>query len=316
MHPLWGVVRDYSLQRAGYHRRPRALPKGGESTVDRPLHANATTSPVGPNRGDFVTMLTRGWRHRMLIATLVQRDIVSRYRGSALGLLWTFITPLLMLGIYTFVFTEIFGMRWGGSGASKDFALMLFAGMLIFSFFAESVSRAPTLILNSPNLVKKIVFPLEIQAWVVIGSTLFQLMVNLLVLLGAFVVAKGLPPVTTALLPVLVVPLCLLCLGLVWYLSALGVFLRDIGQVVGLAVTATMFLSPLFYPVSSIPERFKPFFYLNPLTFLIDETRKILIAGTAPDWPNLAIFTLVMTLFSWTGFWFFQRTRAGFADVI
>lgn len=242
--------------------------------------------------------------------------MVARYRGSALGLFWSVLTPLLMLAIYTFVFTEIFRMRWGEAAGSRDFALMLFAGMLVFAFVSEVVSRAPSMVVGNPNLVKKIVFPLEIQAWVVVASGMFQLAVNFLVLMAAFMLVKGLPYWTVLWLPTLLAPLCLLGLGSVWLLSSLGVFVRDISQIVGLVITATMFLSPLFYPVTAIPEQYRIFFYLNPLTFLIEQARLILVLGSPPDWPRMALFTVAMLAFAWMGFWFFQRTRRGFADVL
>lgn len=264
-------------------------------------------------------MIQHAWKNRALIFTLTRRDIASRYRGSALGMLWSVLNPLLMLAIYTFVFSQVFRMRWGAEASSSpmDFALMLFAGMLGFTFFADSVNRAPGLILSTPNLVKKIVFPLEIQAFVVIGSGLFQALISLIVLLAAYVIAKGTAPHwTIVLLPITFLPLCLLVLGMTWILASLGVYLRDIGQLVGHLVTMTMFLSPLFYPVTAIPASFRRLFYLNPLTFLMGEIRKVLIIGQQPAWGALGVFTLGMFVFASAGFWWFQRTRRGFADVL
>lgn len=256
-------------------------------------------------------------RHRSLIATLVRRDIASRYRGSVLGVVWSLVNPLLMLVIYTFVFSTIFGMRWGAvSDNPLDFALMLFAGLLLFNFFAEAVNRAPGLVLGNPNLVKKLVFPLEIQAWVVVASGLFQAGISLLVLLGAIVAIRGEVPVTIVLLPLVFIPLTLVALGLVWFVSALAVFLRDIGQVVGHVVVMSMFLSPLFYPIAAIPERFRPLFYLNPLTLLIGEARKVSVLGEMPDWAGLGLYAGGSLVFAAVGFWFFQRLKPGFSDVL
>ncbi|GAA0701456.1 lipopolysaccharide transport system permease protein [Dyella sp. SG562] len=255
--------------------------------------------------------------HRALIASLIRRDIASRYRGSALGMAWAILNPLIMLLIYTFVFSQVFKMRWGGTATDpSEFALMLFAGMLVFNFFAECVNRAPGAVTATPNLVKKIVFPLETQAWVIAGSGLFQAAISLGILLLAHVVMKGVPPWTFVLIPLVFVPLVLLVLGVVWFLSALGVYLRDIGQLVGHLVMMTMFLSPLFYPVTAIPESFRSLFYLNPMTFLMGESRKVLILGTLPDWGMLGLFTLGGLLIASFGFWWFQRTRRGFADVL
>jgi len=255
--------------------------------------------------------------HRALIASLIRRDIASRYRGSALGMAWAILNPLIMLLIYTFVFSQVFKMRWGGAAADpSEFALMLFAGMLVFNFFAECVNRAPGAVTATPNLVKKIVFPLETQAWVIAGSGLFQAAISLGILLVAQVVMKGVPPWTFVLIPLVFVPLLLLVLGIVWFLSALGVYLRDIGQLVGHLVMMTMFLSPLFYPVTAIPANFRSLFYLNPMTFLMGESRKLLILGELPDWGMLGLFTLGGALIAMFGFWWFQHTRRGFADVL
>lgn len=264
-----------------------------------------------------VEVLQSPLRHRSLIATLVRRDIASRYRGSVLGLVWSLVNPLLMLVIYTFVFSAIFKMRWGAvSDNPLDFALMLFSGLLLFNFFAEAVNRAPGLVLGNPNLVKKLVFPLEIQAWVVVASGLFQAGISLLVLLAAIVAIRGEVPVTIVLLPLVFIPLTLIVLGLVWFISALAVFLRDIGQVVGHVVVMSMFLSPLFYPIDAIPERFRPLFYFNPLTLLIGEARKVTVLGEMPDWVGLGLYAGGSLLFATAGFWFFQRLKPGFSDVL
>lgn len=262
-------------------------------------------------------MLQSPLRHRNLIATLVRRDIASRYRGSVLGVVWSLVNPLLMLVIYTFVFSSIFKMRWGAvSDDPLDFALMLFSGLLLFNFFADAVNRAPGLVLGNPSLVKKIVFPLEIQAWVGVASGLFQAGISLLVLLGAIVAIRGEVPVTILLLPLVFVPLTLVVLGLTWFISALAVFLRDTGLVLGHIVTMTMFLSPLFYPIDAIPERFRTLFYLNPLTLLIGEARKVSVLGEFPDWIGLGMYTIGALLFAAFGFWFFQRLKPGFSDVL
>jgi lipopolysaccharide transport system permease protein len=282
----------------------------------RPISSSTTIQrdPASP-----MAMFRLAWRNRGLILTLTRRDIASRYRGSALGMLWSILNPLLMLAIYTFVFSQVFRMRWGSAvnTSPMDFALMLFAGMLGFTFFADSVNRSPGLILSTPNLVKKIVFPLEVQAFVVVGAGLFQALISFLILMCAFVLAKHQPPHWTIIfLPCVFLPLCLLVLGLAWFLSSLGVYMRDIGQLVGHLVTMTMFLSPLFYPVTAIPVAFRPLFYVNPMTLLMDQTRKVLIIGEPPSWGALSLYTVVTFVVASFGFWWFQRTRRGFADVL
>lgn len=256
-------------------------------------------------------------RNRALIWSLAKREVQVKYKGSVLGVLWSLVNPLFMLAIYTFVFSEIFRMRWGnGLQHPFDFALMLFTGMILFGFISELFMRAPTLVSGNPNLVKKIVFPLEISAPVAVISGLFQLCIGLLLLLLAYAVAKGAPPVTALLFPLVALPMLLMTLGAAWFISSLGVFVRDISQLTGHAMMAAMFLSPIFYPITAIPERFRPLFYLNPLTFLVEQARKVLILGAPPDWLQLGLFTGLAALACYLGFAWFQFTRKGFADVL
>lgn len=257
------------------------------------------------------------WRNRELIWAMTWREVSGRYRGSALGILWSFISPLLMLGIYTFVFSVVFKARWSDAPASKsDFALGLFAGMLIFSVFSECVTRAPVLIVSNPNYVKKVVFPLEILPVISMGSVLFHLMMGLAIWVLFHLVVAGLPPLTSLLVPVVVLPLVLLTLGVSWMLAALGVYLRDISQGVGIVVTGLTFLSPLFYPVSSLPPQYQMLLRLNPLTPPIEMMRGVLWLGEVPVWHMLLVSYVVGTAACGFGFASFQKLRPGFADVI
>lgn len=255
-------------------------------------------------------------RQRSLIWQFVKRDVQSRYRGSWLGLGWSFLTPLLMLAVYTFVFREVFQSRWSqGNGGGIDFALRMYAGLVVFNFFAECLSRAPRLIVDQPNLVKKVVFPLELLAWVSILAALFHLAVNALVLiLAALAFGYGQP--TMLLLPLVWLPLLPLLLGGSWFLAALGVYVRDIGQVIGLAISLLMFMSPIFYPVSAMPERWRFWLHLNPLTLVIENTRLVMLDGGVPDLLLLLAYFLVALLVAVLGGWWFQATRKGFADVL
>jgi lipopolysaccharide transport system permease protein len=259
------------------------------------------------------------FRNRRLILDLARRDAIGRYKGSMLGIFWSLLTPLFMLCIYTFVFSEVFKSRWGSGdqAASKaQFALILFSGMVIFNMFAECVSRAPTIILANANFVKKIVFPLEILPCVNILSALFHCAVSIGILLIAQVVLFHSIPVTAILIPVVMFPLFFLIMGLTWWLSATGVFLRDIGQTIGIFITALMFLSPIFFPVSSLPPRFQNWVYWNPLTFPIEQSRNVLVFGVGIDWGHWLVYTLVCALVAAGGFAWFQKTRRGFADVV
>lgn len=257
------------------------------------------------------------WRHRDLVKSLVKRDVLGRYQGSVLGGLWSFFNPVLMLVIYTFVFSVVFKARWGGGGESKvEFALVLFAGMLVFNMFAECINRAPSQILSNPNFVKKVVFPLEVLAWVGAASAAFHLMISLVVWLLAYALFFGLPPATALLLPVALFPLLLIALGVSWLLSSLGVFLRDVTQFVGIATTAMMFLSPIFYPASSLPEEYRALLYINPVTPVIGYSRDLLYWGRLPELGGFLIYLVLSFVIAWLGFAWFQKTRKGFADVI
>lgn len=257
-------------------------------------------------------------RHRTLIAQLTRRDVSGRYRGSLLGLAWSFIHPLLLLLVYSFVFSVVFKARWDGPAQDSHaaFSLILFTGLILHGLFAEVANRAPRLILDNAGYVKRVVFPLEILPWVTLGSALFHLSISLLILLaGQLLLTHSLPP-TALLLPLILAPLLLITIGCAWFLAAIGVYLRDIGQAIGLLTTVMLFLSPTFYPLSALPEPGRTLLYLNPLTFIIEESRRVLLFGQLPDWGGLLIYVLISLCIAWGGFWWFQRTRRGFADVV
>lgn len=257
--------------------------------------------------------------HRQLIARMVRREVVGRYRGSVLGLAWSFFNPLLMLAIYTVVFSGIFKARWNAGGEPESighFATVMFAGMIVLNLVTEVLTRSPSLILSNPNFVKKVVFPLEIYPIVTMGAALFHLLVSVGVLLLALLAIEGAVPWTVLWLPAVLVPLVLMTLGASWILASLGVYLRDVAQAIGLACSALMFLSPIFYPLSAVPETFRPVIAANPLTFVIEQTRRVLIAGQSPDWAGLALSGVGAAAFAWLGYVWFQRTRKGFADVL
>lgn len=257
------------------------------------------------------------WRNRSLVVALTKREVVGRYRGSFLGLFWSFFNPLFMLAVYTFVFSVVFQARWGtGSGSKTEFALVLFIGLIVFNLFAECVNRAPGLILSNVNYVKKVIFPLEILPFVAIGSAIFHAGISLVVWMLAYAIFFGIPHVTILYFPLIVIPLVFFILGVSWALSALGVFLRDVSQVVGLLTTVLMFLSPIFYPVTAIPESYQIFLYANPLMPPIEQARNVMFFGINPDWLLLGGYWVVMIGVAWIGFVWFQKVRKGFADVL
>lgn len=258
------------------------------------------------------------WRHRALTKSLIVREVIGRYQGSMLGLLWSFCHPLLMLMVYTFVFSVVFNARWPGVGSDSkvEFALVLFAGLMVFNLFAECVSRAPGLILGNANYVKKIIFPLEILPCVALGASFFHSFVSLGVWFLCYCLFIGLPPLTALWLPIILLPLVLLTLGLSWLLASLGVYLRDVNQIIGVIVTTLMFLSPIFYSASALPVDYQPLLQLNPLTTVIEQVRGVLLWGKLPDWGIYIQYLAGSILMAWLGFAWFQKTRKGFADVI
>jgi len=265
-----------------------------------------------------IAMFSSLWRNRQLIWQMARRDISSRYRGSLIGLAWSFINPVLMLLVYTFVFSVVFKARWnvGGNESKTDFAIVLFAGMIVFNLFAEIVNRAPSLITSNGNYVKKVVFPLEILPWVALGSALFHGMVSLSVLLLAQFILKLSLPWTSIFLPLVLLPLIFASMGLAWFLAAFAVFVRDVGQITGIFITILMFMSAVFYPLSALPEKYQVWLKLNPLVLIITESRKSLVFGELPDWASLGLALFASLAIAFAGFWWFQKVRKGFADVI
>lgn len=259
------------------------------------------------------------WQHRGLIGQMVRREVVGRYKGSLLGLAWSFFYPLVMLSVFTFVFGVVFKMRWAKGGSDLghlDFALVLFVGLTMFNFVAECANRAPSLITDNVSYVKKVVFPLEILPVVALGASLFHWLVGGVVLCLAMLVIKGGIPLTAVFVLLIIVPLAAATLGLAWFLASIGVYLRDVAQTVGIGVTALQFLSPIFYPVSAVPKEMQFWMMLNPLTFVIEQSRAAFIWGQTPDWLALLGYTVGCFGFAWAGYWWFQKTRKGFADVL
>ncbi|WP_027159518.1 ABC transporter permease [Methylobacter luteus] len=258
------------------------------------------------------------WRNRNLIFALTKREVVGRYRGSIMGLAWSLFNPILMLTIYTFVFSVVFKARWGlgGEESKTDFAIVLFVGMIVHGLFAECLNRAPGLILSNVNFVKKVIFPLEILPWVAFGSALFHTAISLLVLLVAQLILTQQLVWTAILFPFVLLPLVFATMGFAWFLAGLGVYIRDIGQITGMFTTVLMFLSPVFYPISALPARYQTWLQINPLTFIIEEGRNTLIFGKVPDMGQWGIMLAIGILIAWGGFVWFQKTRRGFADVL
>ena len=279
------------------------------------------STATNPHAAQPVSLAALGkslWRNRQLIVQMSRREVAGRYKGSILGLAWSFFNPVFMLTVYTFVFCGIFKSRWGVSSdeSKTQFAMVLFAGMIVHGLFAEVLNRAPGLILSNVNYVKKVVFPLEILPVVSMGAAFFHSVISLVVLLTAFALFNGFLHWTIIFTPLVLLPLVILTLGFAWMLASLGVFLRDVGQTIGIITTVVMFLAPVFYPVTAVPEEFRSWLMANPLTFIIEQLREVLIWGHLPNWGGLGVYTLAAVSVAWAGYAWFQKTRKGFADVL
>ncbi len=265
----------------------------------------------------FRSLIASAVGNRHLIVQLIKREVLVRYRGSALGLLWSFMHPLLMLLVYMFVFGIVFRIRWGGEQVDDvNFGVVLFSGLIVHALFAECLVRAPGLVVSNPHFVKKVVFPLEILPLVSLGTALFHMSVGLIILLIFNTAAHGVLHWTLLFIPVVIAPLAAMVLGVSWFLASLGVFIRDINQIVGILATVLLFLCPVFYPLSAVPEAMRPFLYLNPLTVIVEEMRRVVIFGQGPDWNALVPYTAAAVIVMWGGYWWFSRTRTAFADVV
>lgn len=257
-------------------------------------------------------------KHNMrLIIDMAKKELATRYQGTFLGLIWSVCTPLILLGIYTLVFSTVFQARWEGGGDSQaTFATWLFVGLIIHALFMECIAKAPNLVLNNPNFVKKVVFPIELLPVISLATAVCQATVSYLVLLAVHYLISGHIQTTALLFPILLIPLLFVILGVSWLMAAFSVFLRDIGQLTGFISMAFLFLSPIFYPVSALPKAMQAYIYINPLTFFVEESRKIIFLGDSFDYILWSVYLSIGLLLAWIGYFVFQRLRNGFADVI
>ena len=255
-------------------------------------------------------------RRGELIFSFAKRELLGRYKGSALGIAWAVLTPVVMIAIFTFIFAGIFGARFGTNHSHWDYALYLFCGLLPWSMFQESVQQSANTIVVNSNLVKRVVFPLETlpaaQVFAALGNQLFATVA----LLIAMIIVRQRLELTALWLPVLLIPQLLFALGAAWLVASLGVFLRDIAQGITLLLMAWMYLTPIIYPESIVPDRFRALIDFNPFTPLVRNYRRIFLDGLAPDWPALAYFAAIAVVLFIFGYWWFARTRKSFADVV
>lgn len=258
------------------------------------------------------------WARRGLVAQFTRREIEGRYRGSVLGLLWTFIQPLTLLATYTFVFGGVFQARWpeARGGGLTEFALALFCGLVAYNLLNECVTRAPGLIVAVPNYVRKVVFPLEVLPLSVLGSALFHAAASLAVLLLVRLLTGGGLQWTLVLLPLVWLPLVFVSLGAAWFLAGLGVYLRDIGYVTGLVMQVLLFATPIFYPPAALPPWVLKLIRVNPLVDVVENMRRVVLWGRPPDWTGLGTWVLATGALLLLGYAWFMHTKRGFADVL
>lgn len=256
------------------------------------------------------------YRNRDLLRSLVRRDIEGKYRASVLGKLWVLIFPLMMLAVYTFVFGGVFGSRWAGRGDLTDFVPMLYCGLIVHAIFAETVGKAPTLIVNNPNYVKKVIFPLELLPVTSLFTALFNAAISFGLLVGMVLIVKHQVSWTLVFAPLVLLPLILLAIGCAWIIAALGVFFRDIEQFIGILMSMLLFLSPVFYATDAAPPLARQLLMFNPLSYPIEEVRHVVLLGLLPNWWAWLVNMLPAVLMAWVGLWVFERARPAFADVI
>ncbi|MEA9556931.1 ABC transporter permease [Xanthomonas nasturtii] len=279
-------------------------------------HSNQNKRDFHPGLSPLAPYLSL-FRHRQLIWELCKRDVTGKYRGSLGGTFWAFLNPLLMLAIYSFVFGYIFKSRWSGSGVTEThFAVVLFSGLIFGNFFSECLSRAPVLITSNPNYVKKVVFPLEVLTWVVVGTSVFHALISFMVLLIAMLLTGASMSVTALLFPFIMILFLPMASGVTWLISALGVYFRDAQQIMAVVSTALVFLAPIFYPRSSLPQDYQWLPMLNPLTFVVEAGRGVALWNTLPEVTHVLLYFLVSSLVCWFGWLGFNATRRGFADVL
>jgi len=275
-----------------------------------------TNSLTRKKTSNFI--LPNMWRHRDLIKQFMWREVVSKYKGANLGMLWSFINPLVMLLVYTFVFGIVFKSKWGIqlSDSQAEFALTLFSGIITYSIFSDSLNKASGLIVLNPNYVKKVIFPLEIMPVASLGAILVHSAISLLIFIAGKAIFIGNINWILLLYPIILIPLLMLCMGLSWFLASLGVFIRDMGQTIVIITQILFYMTPVFYPISAVPKEFQNIMLLNPISTIVENGRNVLMWGTLPDWYSLGKVTVISFIIMEIGYFWFIKTKNAFADVI
>jgi lipopolysaccharide transport system permease protein len=255
-------------------------------------------------------------RHRSLVIELTKREFSGKYRGSFGGLVWSFAQPLFLLTVYTIAFGIILKARWGFSGSTKEYALMLFAGLIVFNAFSEVLSKSTTLITTNPNFVKKVVFPLELLPVITVTTALIHALIGVGVWLAGYILIMGAPKATVLIFPLVLICLAPVLLGLGWLLSSVAVMVKDISQLTGMLNHTLLFLTPIFYSIEAAPVLVQNLLLLNPLTFIVEQFRLVLFYGQIPALKGLAVYFSLASVFAWVSYVLFNRLRPGFADMV
>lgn len=256
------------------------------------------------------------WRHRSLLLELTKREFAGRYRGSFGGIVWSFAQPLFLLTVYTIAFGVILKARWGFSGGTADYALMLFAGLIVFNAFSEVLSKSSTLVTANPNFVKKVVFPLELLPVITVATALIHALIGIAVWVLGYAIIFGPPKPTVLLFPLILICFVPVLLGIGWVFSSLGVVARDIGQLTGMLNHTLLFLTPIFYSIEAAPPLLQNLLMINPLTFVVEQFRLVLFYGQMPAMKGLAVYFGLASVFAWVSLVLFQRLRPSFADLV
>ena len=256
------------------------------------------------------------WRHRSLVFELTKREFSGRYRGSFGGIAWSFAQPLFLLTVYTIAFGVILKARWGFSGGTANYALMLFAGLIIFNAFSECLIRSTTLVTGNPNFVKKVVFPLELLPVITVATALIHALIAIATWFLGYLLLFGMPKSTAILFPLILLCFVPVLLGLGWLLSAIGVIIKDVGQLTGMLSHTLLFLTPIFYSIEAAPPKLQGLLMLNPLTFIVEQFRLVLFYGQMPALKSLSVYFVLASLFAWVSLVLFRRLRPTFADMV
>lgn len=255
-------------------------------------------------------------RHRSLVIELSKREFSGKYRGSFGGLVWSFAQPLFLLTVYTIAFGVILKARWSFSGSTGEYALILFAGLIVFNAFSEVLTKSTTLITANPNFVKKIVFPLELLPVITVITALIHALIGVGVWLAGYILLMGAPKPAVFIFPLVLICFIPVLLGLGWLLSSVGVIVKDISQLTGMLNHTLLFLTPIFYSIEAAPLLLQNLLMLNPLTFVVEQFRLVLFYGQMPALKGLTVYFGLASVFAWVSYGLFKRLRPSFADLV